>query len=146
MLTVSQQQGDAEKVLEGSDGGSSAIDTNVPGEHPGRNSGEFQHEIATQDGNYLQPNATDFHPQKRFGDNIDHLRQETNCSPGDLQIDLQYAVESTYDQLGRNQIYDSEFACNNGANTLVVQQPTASDESVASSHSSYLGNIQVMSN
>ena len=144
MLAVSQQQGGAEKVLEGIDGGSSATDTNVPGEHPDRNSGEFQQEITTQNGNYLQPISTDFRSEKRYGDNIGHPRQETNCSPGDLQIDLQYAMESTYDQLGRNQIYNSEFACNSGANTLVVQQPMTSDESVASSHSSYSGNIQVM--
>ena len=145
MLAVSQQQGGGEKVLGVSDDGGSAVDANVPGEHPTTNSGELQHEIPTQDGNYLQQNTTDFQPQKHYEDTIDPLRQETNCSPDDLQIDLSYAVESTYDHLRRNQIYNNEFACNNSsANTLVVQQPTASDESVASSHSSYSGNIQVV--
>ena len=140
MLAVSQQQGATEKVLGGSDEGSSVVDGNVPGEHPATNSRELQHEIVTQDGNYLQQNATDFQPQKQYDDTIDPLRQETNCSPADLQIDLSYAVESTLDQLRRNQIYNNEFT---SANTLVVQQPTPSDESVASSHSSYSGNIQV---
>ena len=144
MLAVSQQQGGTEKVLGVSDDGGSGVDVNVPGEHPNRNSGELQHEIPAQDGNYLQQNATDFQPQKHYEDAIDPLRQETNCSPDDLQIDLSYAVESTYDNLRRNQIYNNEFACNSSANTLVVQQPTASDESVASSHNSYSGNIQVV--
>ena len=145
MLAVSQQQGGAEKILGVSNDGASPVDANVPGEHHGTNPVELQHEITTQDGNYLQQNATDFQPQKHYDDTIDPLRQETNCSPDNLQIDLSYAVESTYDHLRRNQIYNNEFACNSSsANTLVVQQPTASDESVASSHSSYSGNIQVV--
>ena len=145
MLAVSQQQGATEKILGLSDDGSIATDANVPGERHDSNSGELQHEILAQDGNYLQQNATDFQPQKHYEDTIDPLRQETNCSPDDLQIGLSYAVESTYDHLRRNQIYNNEFACNSSsANTLVVQQPTASDESVASSHSSYSGNIQVV--
>ena len=144
MLAVSQQQGGTEKVLGVSDDGRSGVDANVPGEHPGTNAGELRHEIATENGNYLQQNATDFQPQKHYDDTVDTLRQETNCSPDDLQIDLSYAVESTYDHLRRNQIYNNEFTCNSSANTLVVQQPTASDESVPSSHSSYSGNIQVV--
>ena len=142
MSTVSQQQGTDEKVLGGDDNGNTANDI-IPG-NSSKSTGDLPLVISTQDGSYLRPNGTEPQQEKRYENINDPIHSEVKSYQSNPQIDFSYAVGSPYAQLGNPNFNAGEFTCSRSSNTLVVQQPTASDESIASSHSSYSGNIQVI--